>query len=50
MADVLLLDENPLQDVRNTRKMWAMLFGGKLLQRTDIDRLLGDAERLAATN
>ena len=50
IADILLLNENPLEDIRNTRKLWAVVFGGKLLQRADIDRLLREADRLAAAN
>ena len=50
MADIVLLNENPLEDIRNTRKLWSVVFGGKLLQRPDLDHLLGEAERLAAAN
>jgi imidazolonepropionase-like amidohydrolase len=50
MADMLLLNENPLENIRNTRKLWAIVFGGKLLRRTDIDGLFHEAERLAAAN
>lgn len=50
LADIVLLDEDPLQDIRNTRKIRNVIIGGKLLRRMDLDRLLGEAERRAAVN
>jgi imidazolonepropionase-like amidohydrolase len=47
LADILVLDENPLQDIRNTRKLRDVIMGGKLLQRMDLDRLLREAEQRA---
>ncbi len=49
-ADILLLEADPLQDIRNTRKIRDVIIGGKLLRRMDLDRLFGEAERLAAVN
>lgn len=50
IADIILLNENPLDDIGNTRKLWTVVIGGKVLKRGDLDRLLRDAERLAATH
>lgn len=50
IADLLLLNDNPLEDVRNTRKLWAIVYGGKLLQQVEIEGLLRESERLAAAN
>jgi imidazolonepropionase-like amidohydrolase len=50
MADILLLNENPLDDIRNARKLWAVVIGGKILRRLDIDRFLSEAARLASAN
>lgn len=46
-ADLLLLDANPLEDIANTRRIHALVLGGKLLLRADLDRLLdgGGLER-----
>lgn len=49
-ADVLLLDANPLDDIRNTRKIKAVIINGRLLDRTELDRLLARAENFAATH
>jgi amidohydrolase family protein len=46
-ADLLLLDDNPLFDIRNTQHIRAVVLEGRLLQRPDLDRLLetvGDSE------
>jgi imidazolonepropionase-like amidohydrolase len=31
LADLVLLDANPLEDIRNTRKIRAVIIGGKLV-------------------
>jgi len=50
IADIVLLSENPLDDIRNSRKIWTVVAAGKVLQRGDLDRLLRAAERLPATH
>jgi imidazolonepropionase-like amidohydrolase len=47
VADLVLLDADPLRDIRNTTRIRAVAVGGLLLQRADLDRLLGDAAQLA---
>ncbi len=44
LADLVLLDANPLEDISNTRKINAVVANGKLLQRKDLDKLLEDAK------
>jgi imidazolonepropionase-like amidohydrolase len=44
-ADVILLDANPLKDIRNTRRINAVVIGGRLLRRADLDALLSGAVR-----
>lgn len=39
VADLLLLDADPLQDIRNTRRIRAVVFNGNLYDRTALDRL-----------
>jgi len=48
IADLVLLDANPLNDIRNTKKVFAVIVNGKLLQRADLDRLLQQAKQVAA--
>jgi imidazolonepropionase-like amidohydrolase len=49
-ADLLLLDANPLDDIRNTQKIRAVVLRGKLLDRAALDALLSSVEKFAATN
>lgn len=39
-ADLVLLDANPLDDIRNVRKIHAVVLGGKLLERSRLDDLI----------
>jgi len=47
VADLVLLEANPLEDIRNTRKIAAVIVGGRYLARTDLDLLLADVEAAA---
>lgn len=46
-ADVVLLDANPLAKIANTKRIAAVVIGGQLLQRAELDRVLTVAERTA---
>jgi imidazolonepropionase-like amidohydrolase len=46
-ADLVLLDADPLQDIRNTARIRAVVLNGRVLSRADIDALLATAERMA---
>jgi imidazolonepropionase-like amidohydrolase len=48
IADLVLLDANPLEDISNTRKISAVLRSGKYLDRGALDKLLADARSAAA--
>ncbi len=48
LADLVLLDANPLKDIANVRKVYAVLINGKLLQRSDLDKMLHEANEAAA--
>jgi uncharacterized protein (TIGR02246 family) len=48
LADVVLLDANPLDDIRNTRRIRAVVVNGRLLDGVAIDRMLADVERARA--
>jgi imidazolonepropionase-like amidohydrolase len=49
-ADIVILDANPLEDIRNTRKIRAVILRGKLLDRPALDDLLDSVRSFAATN
>jgi len=40
IADLVLLDANPLEDIRNTRKISAVVVNGKILLRPQLDEML----------
>ncbi|HSZ85412.1 MAG TPA: amidohydrolase family protein, partial [Puia sp.] len=44
LADLLILEENPLSEISNTQKINAVIVNGKYLSKTDIARIL-DAQR-----
>ena len=48
VADLVLLDDNPLEDIRNTRKISAVILGGKYYSRHDLDKMLEEAKAEAA--
>ncbi len=48
VADLVLLDANPLDDIRNTRKIFGVVVGGKYYSRRDLDAMLQQVEKLAA--
>jgi imidazolonepropionase-like amidohydrolase len=47
LADLVLLDANPLDDIRNTQKIAAVIVNGRYLSRADLDKLLEGVEAAA---
>lgn len=47
-ADLLVLDANPLQDIRNTMRIFAVVHGGRLIDAAERERLLNLAQQEAA--
>jgi cytosine/adenosine deaminase-related metal-dependent hydrolase len=47
-ADLVLLDADPTRDIRNTRRIDAVLLDGRLLRRADLDALLEAAAEKGA--
>jgi imidazolonepropionase-like amidohydrolase len=43
IADLVLLDANPLSDIRHTQKINAVVVNGRLLDRKALDELLAKA-------
>lgn len=50
LADLILLDANPLDDIHNTERIRAVIVGGKLMNRAALDKLLALGETLAKEN
>ena len=50
VADLVLLDADPLTDIHNTQRIRAVIANGKLLDRAALDALLAEGERLALEN
>jgi Amidohydrolase family len=50
LADLVLLEANPLEDIRNTQRIAGVVIGGKLLRRNDLDALLRTGEDIAKRN
>lgn len=44
-ADLVLLDADPLKDIRNTQRIGGVMANGKWWVRSDLDRLLRDVAR-----
>jgi imidazolonepropionase-like amidohydrolase len=49
-ADLVLLNANPLADIRNAHDINAVVLRGRVLNRVALDRALAEAVRLAAAN
>ena len=49
-ADLVLLDANPLVDIRNTQKINSVVFNGRLLNRESIEGILANIEAAAKAN
>jgi imidazolonepropionase-like amidohydrolase len=47
IADLVLLSANPLQDIRNTQKINAVVAGGRLFDRVALDQILMSVEAAA---
>jgi tetratricopeptide (TPR) repeat protein len=48
VADLVLLDANPLDDIANSRKISSVIYGGKLFPRAALDTMLAKIEALAS--
>lgn len=47
-ADLVLLEANPLVDIRNTKRIAAVIAAGRLIDRSGLEEILGRAERTAS--
>src|SRR4029450_13224247 len=46
LADLVLLDANPLENIRKPQKIGAVVADGQLYRRSDLDRLQAEVEAL----
>jgi len=46
LADLILLDANPLDEITNTQRISAVVADGRLYRRADLDRLLAEVEAM----
>jgi imidazolonepropionase-like amidohydrolase len=49
-ADMVILNANPVEDIRNTQKIDAVIVNGKLLSRGELDALLAKVAAFAASH
>jgi imidazolonepropionase-like amidohydrolase len=47
LADLVLLDANPLDDIRNTQKIAAVIANGRYFSREKLDEMLAEVEKAA---
>ena len=47
LADLVLLDANPVADIRNTQKIRVVVANGRLYRRADLDGLLAGVKTLS---
>jgi imidazolonepropionase-like amidohydrolase len=50
IADLVLLDADPLLDIRNTTRINAVVANGRLYDRAALEKLLADAQKFAASS
>ena len=48
VADLVLLDRNPLEDIANTRRIHAVILRGRVLKRADLDALTPRVKKLVS--
>jgi imidazolonepropionase-like amidohydrolase len=49
-ADLVLLEANPLENISNTKRIAAVIVGGRLIPKVSLDKMLRDAEAAANKN
>ena len=47
LADMVLLDANPLEDIRNSQKIAGVVANGRYLSRAELDKMLAGVEKAA---
>jgi imidazolonepropionase-like amidohydrolase len=47
LADLVLLDANPLEDIRNTQRIAAVMANGRYMDKTELQKMLSELEAAA---
>ena len=47
LADLVLLEANPLEDIRNTQRIDLVIMNGRFYDRKALDKMLAQAQTLA---
>jgi imidazolonepropionase-like amidohydrolase len=50
VADLVLLDANPLDDIRNTQKIQAVIVSGRYFSRANLDTILREVKAHASAH
>jgi imidazolonepropionase-like amidohydrolase len=50
IADLVVLDDNPLEDITNTTRIYAVIAGGVLYEQAELQKILAEAEQKALKN
>lgn len=50
LADFVLLDANPLENIHNTTKIYAVVLNGRVLERKTLDEIMSEIEAAARQN
>ena len=50
LADLVMLDANPLDDIANTRKIFGVFVNGRWLDRSELAEMLSDLSRRNASS
>lgn len=49
-ADLVLLEASPLENISNTKRITAVIVGGRLIPKVSLDKMLTAAEAAASRN
>ena len=49
IANLVFLDKDPLENIRNTRRIWAVVLDGEVLDRESIENILSASRERAAS-
>ena len=50
IADLVLLEGNPLEDIRNTQRINAVVIRGRLIPKAELEQMLATVEAVANRN
>jgi imidazolonepropionase-like amidohydrolase len=48
IADILILESDPTDDIANTKRISAVILGGQLIEQNELNQILEEARKRAA--